>query len=113
MIWGRPVNLWLGLVASAAGAVTISLIAAGVDPTLVANLVGAAVGVLGAAIALVAYQPPTLAPGDTYTIQTPAGQPNYEQTVAKPPAASPPPEPVADGKVDDAVAPADLPGGGG
>lgn len=100
MIWGRPVNLWLGVVTAVAGALTVSLIAAGVDPTLVANLVGAGVTVLGSVIALVAYQPPTLAPGDTYTIQTPAGQPNFETTVAKPPAASPPPEPVNAGKAD-------------
>lgn len=105
MIWGRPVNLWLGLVAAASGAVTISLIAAGVDPTLVANLVGAGVGVLGSVIALVAYQPPTLNPGDTFKIQTPAGQPNFETTVARPPAASPPPEPIADGKADDGETP--------
>ena len=91
MILGRPTNLWLGLVASAAGAVTISLVAAGVDPTLVANIVGAGVGVLGAIIALVAYQPPTLNPGDTFTIATPAGEPNFETTVATPPKASPPP----------------------
>lgn len=97
MILGRPTNLWLGLVASLAGVVTIMLIAAGVDPELVANLVGGGVTVLGAGIALVAYRPPTLEAGDRYTIQTPSGHPNYEATVATPPAASPPPVPVDGG----------------
>lgn len=90
MILGRPINLWLGLVGSIAGVVTIALIAAGVDPELVANLVGGGVTVLGSTIAIVAYQPPTLAPGDKFSIATPAGQPNFEATVAQPPAASKP-----------------------
>lgn len=95
MIAGRPTNLWLGLVTALAGSVSVSLIAAGVDPTLVASLVGAGVTVLGALIALVAYQPPTLAPGDTFTVQTEPGRPNYQTTVAEPPAHDPPPEPAA------------------
>lgn len=45
----------------------------------------------GSIIAVVAYQPPTLNPGDTFNIQTPTGSPNYETTVAAPPKASPPP----------------------
>lgn len=90
MILGRPTNLWLGVVTALAGGVTVALVAAGVDPELVANAVGAGVTALGAIIALVAYQPPTLAPGDKFITETPAGQPNYETTVAKPPAPSRP-----------------------
>jgi len=95
MILGRPTNLWLGVVTALAGTVTVSLVAAGVDPVLVANLVGAGVTLLGAVIALVAGQPPTLSPGDTFNVQTPAGTPNYVTTVAHPPAADAPPVPEA------------------
>lgn len=98
MIKGRPTNLWLGLVTAIAGAVSSTLLVAGVDPAIVATLLGGYTGVAGAVIALVAYLPPTLSPGDTFKIQTPAGQPNFETTVATPPAASPPPVPVDDPK---------------
>lgn len=81
MIAGRPTNLWLGLVTALAGAVTVSLIAAGIDPTLVANLVGAGVTVLGSVIALVAYQPPTVLPNSDVTVQTPSGRPNATATL--------------------------------
>ena len=88
MIANRPINLWLGAITSIIGVVSLALVWAGVDPVLVAQM-GSAVGIaLGWIIALVANQPPTLAPGDTYTIQTPVGEPNYETTVAEPPAAS-------------------------
>lgn len=90
MILGRPVNLWLGLVTAVAGFVTAVLVVAGADPVVVAQIVGPAVTVLGVVVALVANQPPTLAPGDQYTIQTPKGQPNYAATVAPPPAATKP-----------------------
>ncbi len=46
----------------------------------------------GAVIAVVANQPPTLSPGDSYAIQTPKGSPNYTATVASPPAATKPSE---------------------
>lgn len=71
----------------------MTLIALGVDAVVVGTIAGAVGGVAGAAIALVAYQPPTLTPGDTFITQTPKGQPNYETVVAAPPAASTP-EPV-------------------
>lgn len=96
MIWGRPVNLWLGLTTAVSGAIAATLIALGVDPVLVGTLAGVWQGVLGAAILLIANQPPTLSPGDTFTVQTPAGEPNYQTTVAHPPAADPPPVPVDD-----------------
>jgi NAD/NADP transhydrogenase beta subunit len=91
MILGRPTNLWLGLVTAVIGAVTVSAVALGADPTIVATLAGAFGGVAGALIALVAGQPPTVSPGDTIHVQTAAGQPNYVTTIATPPAQDPPP----------------------
>ena len=93
MIAGRPTNLWLGLTAAISGAVTTSLIALGFDPAVVGTLGGVWSGVLGAAILLIANQPPTLSPGDTFHTVTPEGQPNFTTTVATPPAADPPPVP--------------------
>ena len=90
MIAGRPTNLWLGLIGAITGGVGPLLLFAGVDPVLVAAGLSAFAGIGGAFIALIANQPPTLSAGDTYHIQTPAGQPNYEATVAAPPAATKP-----------------------
>lgn len=95
MIAGRPTNLWLGLVTAVAGLVTSALVVAGVDPAIVASLVGPSVTVLGSLIVLVANQPPTLATGDKFMIETPKGEPNYEATVAAPPAPSIPTPDVA------------------
>lgn len=78
MILGRPTNLWNGLVVAAVSLVSIVVmqLLPDVDSEVVAT-VGAAVTLfLGAAIALVANQPPTLAPGDRYTVVTPAGEDN-------------------------------------
>lgn len=97
MIAGRPTNLWLGLTTAISGAVAATLIALGVDPSLVGTLAGVWTGVLGAAILLIANQPPTLNPGDTFHVATPGREPNYQTTVATPPAADPPPKPVAGG----------------
>jgi hypothetical protein len=97
MIFGRSTNLWLGLTSALSGAVSATLILGlHLDPVLVGTLAGVWQGVLGAAILLVANQPPTLTPGDTFKVQTPNGQPNYETTVAHPPAADAPPVPVED-----------------
>jgi hypothetical protein len=93
MIAGRPTNLWLGLTTSVSGALVATLIALGFDPVVVGTLGGVWGGVLGAAILLIANQPPTLNPGDTFKTQTPAGQPSYETTVSQPPAADAPPVP--------------------
>jgi len=76
VIKGRPINLWLGLTTALAGFVTVTLIAVGADPTIVANIVGAGAGVMGAAIALVAGQPPTVIEGDKVKVVTPEGEPN-------------------------------------
>ena len=93
MIAGRPTNLWLGLVTALTGAITATLIALGFDPVVVGTIAGVWTGVIGAGITLIAGQPPTLAPGDTFNVSTPAGQPNYVTTVAHPPAQDPPPVP--------------------
>jgi hypothetical protein len=76
MIYGRPTNLWLGLITALAGFVSVTLVAAGIDPTIVANLVGAGAGVLGALIMLVANAPATINQGDTVNVITPKGEPN-------------------------------------
>ena len=94
MIFGRPTNLWLGLVTAVVSGVSFALLTAKVDPSVVAGVGAALTGILGALIALVAYQPPTLVPGQTFNIQTPPGEPNYQTVVADPPAPSQPvPEP--------------------
>ena len=87
MILGRPTNLWLGLTTSIVGAISVTAVVLGADPTIVATVSGAWGGVVGAIILVVANQPPTLSPGDTFTIKTPSGQPDTTGVVT-------PPEPV-------------------
>lgn len=91
MIAGRPSNLVLGAFTALFNVVALVLASQGrpLDDGIIAAVNLAA----GAVIAVVAYQPPTLAPGDSYKIATPSGQPNYEATVATPPA---PTKPVVD-----------------
>ena len=87
MIFGRPQNLVLAAVTGVFNVIVLVL-AALVPPIVIpAVVVGAVNLALAAIIAVVAYQPPTLLPGDTFTVQTPKGQPNYETTVAEPPRA--------------------------
>lgn len=81
MILGRPTNLWLGLVTAATGFVSVTAVALGADPALVANIAGAGAGVLGALVALIAGQAPTINAGDTVKVVTPAGEPNRSVTV--------------------------------
>lgn len=76
MIAGRPTNLWLGLTTAISGAVVATLIALGFDPSVVGTLGGVWSGVLGAAILLIANQPPTVNTGDKINVITPAGEPN-------------------------------------
>lgn len=78
MIFGRPTNLWNGLVGAAVSMVSIIAMQAipDVDAEVVATI-GAAVSLfLFAAIALIANGTPTLQPGDPYTVVTPNGTPN-------------------------------------
>lgn len=81
MIWGRPVNLWLGLTTALSGAVGGTLIVLGFDAAAVGTLGSIWTAFLGAVILLVANQPPTLAPGDKYHMSTPNGDPDIERTV--------------------------------
>ena len=98
MILGRPTNLWLGFATTLVGFASVLAVAVlHADPTVVATIAGSVTGLLGAGIALIAGQPPVVNPGDTVHVTTPPGQPNYETTIAQPPAQDPPPKPVAGG----------------
>jgi hypothetical protein len=79
MIWGRPINLWTGLLTLISGAVATTAIAAGADPVLVATLIGPWTAVLGAVILFVANQPATISVGDSYTVVTPGDAPNVQK----------------------------------
>ena len=85
MVFGRPQNLILGAVTALFNVVILVMKASGTE---VSPEVVAAVNVaLAAVITLIAYQPPTLNPGDTLNVTTPAGMPTAVTTVATPPAA--------------------------
>ena len=87
MILGRPTNQWIGAFTAVFSAVVIVL-GALTPPIVIPSVVVGAVGVaFGAIVLLVAGQPPTLNPGDTLNVTTPAGQPTAVTTVAIPPAA--------------------------
>jgi hypothetical protein len=78
LILGRPTNLWNGLVVAAVSLVSIVVmqLVPEVDSEVVATI-GAAVSLfLGTVIAIVANQPPTLNPGDPYTVVKPGDAPN-------------------------------------
>jgi len=78
MIFGRPTNLWNGLVVAAVSLVSIVVmqLLPDVDSEVVATIAAAVTLFLGSAIALVANGSPTVNPGDTITVTTPKGQPN-------------------------------------
>ena len=78
MILGRPANLWNGLAVAAISLVSVVImqLLPDVDSEVVATIAAAVTLFLGSAIALVANQPPTLSPGDQYTVVTPTGQDN-------------------------------------
>jgi len=95
MLFGRPINLVAGAFQAVLGAIVL-ILAALAPPVIIPAAVVAGVTIaFGAVIALVANQPPTLNPGDSFNVQTPAGTPNYQTTVATPPAADPAPTPKA------------------
>ncbi len=81
MIFGRPVNLILGAFTAIFSAVVIVL--AALEPPIVipAVVVGAVNLAVGALIALVANQPPTVNAGDTVTVVQPGATPNTTTTV--------------------------------
>jgi hypothetical protein len=93
MILGRPTNLVVGAFQSILGAIV--LILAALEPPVVipSAVVAGVVLAFGALVAVIANQPPTLNPGDTFNVTTPAGQPTAVTTVATPPAADAPPVP--------------------
>lgn len=91
MIFGRPQNLILGAITAIFNVVVLALKAQGIE--LDAALVAAANIALASIIGVIAFQPPTLNPGDTFNVTTPSGQPNAVTTVATPPAADQPPVP--------------------
>jgi hypothetical protein len=78
MIFGRPTTLWLGLVTAgtAFAQVVIVTLIPEANPAQVATILGALGLLLGALIALIANQPPTLNVGDKYVVTTPSGDPN-------------------------------------
>jgi hypothetical protein len=83
MIFGRPTNLWNGLIVAFVS--LISLIAMQLIPDVdgeVVATIGAGVTLfLGSVISLVANQSPTVNEGSTVNVVTPQGQPNREITV--------------------------------
>ena len=81
MIFGRPTNLWLGLVSAVSGAVAATAIVLGADGETVGILAGVWSAVIGACILLIANQPPTVNSGDTVNVITPPGEPNKAVTV--------------------------------
>lgn len=83
MILGRPTNMWIGLTTAAAALIQVLIItlAPEVNPVSVATVLGSVTAFLGVFIAFVAGQPPTLNPGDTINVTTPAGAPNDTRTV--------------------------------
>jgi len=96
MLFGRPINLWNGLIGAGIG-LAITVIGATQAAEVAqqwAIILGAVGTFLGIAVAFLAGQPPTLNPGDSFTVKTPSGQPNYQTTVATPPATDPPPVPA-------------------
>lgn len=78
MIFGRPVNLWVGLIGGAVGTAT-TIISATSTPEVAqqwAIILGAIGGFLGILVAFIAGQPPTVNTGDKVEVITPAGEPN-------------------------------------
>ena len=78
MIFGRPPTLWLGLVTAGTAFAQVVIVTAipEANPAQVATILGALALLLGALIALIANQPPTLNVGDKYVVTTPSGDPN-------------------------------------
>ena len=83
MILGRPINLWTGLVTAVLGVASVFAInVLNYDPETVALIIGSLATLLGALIALVAVQPPTVNSGTQVNVTTPSGQPNASATVS-------------------------------
>ena len=95
MFLGRPVNQWIGLISTIDS--TIITIIGATQTAVIAQqwaIILGAVGIaLGGIVAFLAGVPPTLAPGDTFTVKTAGDAPNYTTVVAHPPAQDAPPMP--------------------
>ncbi len=78
MIFGRPTNLWNGLVVAAVSLASIVAMQLypDVDGEVVATIGAAVTLFLGAAIALIANSAPTVNEGDTVRVLTPGNEPN-------------------------------------
>lgn len=83
MILGRPTNQWVGLVTAGLSLAQVLIFAiakpVGDDALQIPIVLGSISTFLGVLIAFLAGQPPTLAPGDKYVVQTPAGEDNVEK----------------------------------
>ncbi len=93
MILGRPTNLWNGLVVAAVSLVSIVVmqLLPDVDSEVVATIGAATSLFLGAVIAIVANQPPTLSPGDRYNVVTPGDGENAQKVANTHMTPTPPP----------------------
>lgn len=81
MILGRPTNLWLGLITAGVALVQgLAVTVFNMDAQQVATVGALVIAFLGAGVALVAHQPPTLNPGDTFKVSTPEGAPSETRT---------------------------------
>jgi len=82
VIFGRPTNLWLGLVTAGLAFVQVLIVTLvpTADPIAVATIIGSLGGLLAVIIALVANQPPAVKEGDPFVVVTPAGQANETRT---------------------------------
>ena len=92
MIFGRPTNLWNGLVVALVSLVSIVVmqLLPDVDSEVVATIGAAVTLFLGSAIALVANQAPLLNVGDPYKVVTPEGVPNVTKVANTNVSATPP-----------------------
>jgi hypothetical protein len=80
MILGRPTNLWLGFLTAVTG--LGALVASATGNPIDAQIVAAVVIVEGSAVALISGQPPSINPGDTVRVSTPAGEPSRDVVVS-------------------------------
>jgi hypothetical protein len=83
MLFGRPTNLWNGLIVAAVsfGSIVVMQLLPDVDGEVVATIGAATTLLLGALIALLSNQAPTVNEGSTINVVTPAGQDNRTVTV--------------------------------
>lgn len=85
MIFGRPTNLWTGLITSVISLGALLALQSGVDPTAVAQFSAAFGLVAGAAVLLIANQPASIAEGSTYTVVTTGTADNVQKVANRNP----------------------------